>query len=173
MSKKRADRKSHKLSLFLTFISNLILIGGSGYFIYNISLLNNVEDNLRLIGSIVLGLICLILLLLSIKYYKKHKNVKLAFVIIFMLIIGIGGGMAGYLVSKGYTTLEKISDTSGYKTYSSSIVTLADNDASSIKDIKDEEIGMINDESSIDGYTIPKSIIKSENLSNKIKEYST
>ena len=173
MSKKRADRKSHKLSLFLTFISNLILIGGSGYFIYNISLLNNVEDNLRLIGSIVLGLICLILLLLSIKNYKKHKNVKLAFVIIFMLIIGIGGGMAGYLVSKGYTTLEKISDTSGYKTYSSSIVTLADNDASSIKDIKDEEIGMINDESSIDGYTIPKSIIKSENLSNKIKEYST
>ena len=173
MSKKRADRKSHKLSLFLTFISNLILIGGSGYFIYNISLLNNVENNLRLIGSIVLGLICLILLLLSIKNYKKHKNVKLAFVIIFMLIIGIGGGMAGYLVSKGYTTLEKISDTSGYKTYSSSIVTLADNDASSIKDIKDEEIGMINDESSIDGYTIPKSIIKSENLSNKIKEYST
>lgn len=172
MSRKRS-KQSHKLSLFLTFISNLILICGSGYFIYNISLLNNVENNLRLIGSIILGLICLILFLLSIKYYKKHKNIKLAFVIIFMLIIGAGTGFGGYLVSKGYTTLEKISDTSGYKTYSSSIVTLSDNNASSLKDIKDEKIGMINDDSSIDGYVIPKEIIKSKDLSNEIKEYST
>ena len=173
MSKKRSNKKSHKFSLFLTFISNLILIGGSGYFIYNISLLNNVEDNLRLIGSCILVLICLILLLLSIKNYKKHKNIKLAFTIIFMLIIGICGGFGGYLISKGYDTLEKISDTSGYKTYSSSIVTLADNDASSLDDIKDSKIGMINDDSSIGGYTIPKSIIKSEELSNEIEEYSS
>ena len=173
MSKKRSNKKSHKFSLFLTFISNLILIGGSGYFIYNISLLNNVEDNLRLIGSCILVLICLILLLLSIKNYKKHKNIKLAFTIIFMLIIGICGGFGGYLISKGYDTLEKISDTSGYKTYSSSIVTLADNDASSLDDIKDSKIGMINDDSSIEGYTIPKSIIKSEELSNEIEEYSS
>ena len=173
MSKKRSRRKSHKLSLFFTFIGNILLIGGSGYLIYNISLLNNIENNLRLIGSCILVLICLILFLLSIKNYKKHKNVKLAFVIIFMLIIGIFGCTGGYLVSKGYNTLEKISDTSGYKTYSSSIVTLADNKASSLEDIKDEKIGMINDESSIEGYTIPKSIIKSESLSNKIEEYST
>ena len=169
----RRGKKSHKFSLFLCFISNILLFVGSGYLIYNVSLLNNVENDLRLIGSCVLIFVCLILLLLSTKFYRKHKNVMLGFVIIFMLIIGIGAGFAGYLVSKGYGTLEKISDTTGYKTYSSSLVTLAGNKASSLKDIGDDELGMIDDESSIEGYTIPKSIIKAKNLSNKVKKYTT
>ncbi len=165
-------KKSHKLSLLLTFIGVLVLIGGSGYLVYNVSLLNNVEDKLRLIGSIVLGIICLLLFILAIKFYKKHKNVKLAFIIILMLLIGGGAGFIGYNVDKVYSTLDNVSDTSGYKTYSSSLVTLSTNNVEKISMIGEEPIGLVKDEESIDGYEIPNEIIKSKSLSNEIKEYS-
>ena len=169
MEEKR--RKKHRLSLFLMVLSIFVLIGGAGYLIYTVSLLNNIENNLRLIGSIILIFVCLILFILSIKTYKKHKNVKLAFIIILMLLIGLGGAFVGYNIDKVYSTLDDVSDTSGYKTYSSSLVTLSTNDVSSISKIGDAAIGMINDESSIDGYQIPNEIMDEESLSNEIKEY--
>ena len=171
MEEKRS-KKSHKLSLFLSFIGSLILIGGCGYLIYNVSLLNNIEDELRLVGSFVLGTFCLILLILVIRFYRKHKNGKLTFVIILMLLIGAGAGFIGYNVDRVYSTLDGVSDTSGYKTYSSSLVTLSTNDVKDISKIGDEAIGLVVDEESIDGYEIPKEIIKSESLSNEVKEYS-
>ena len=169
----RSARKKHRISLFFTLISNLLLIAGSGYLIYNISLLNNIENDLRLIGSIILGILCLILFLFSVRFYKRHKLIKLTFLAIFMLIIGGVSGFAGYNVDKVYGTLSKISDTSGYTVYSSSVVTLADNKVSSIDEIGDEEIGIIADDTSIDGYVIPQEIIEKEGLSNKLKEYAS
>ena len=171
MEEKRR-KKSSKILVFFTFICNLILICGSGYLIYNVLLLNNIENELRLIGISILILVCLILLILSIKFCKKMKKGKLSFVLILMLIIGCAAGFVGYNVDRVYSVLDNVSDTSGYKTYSSSLVTLSTNDVSSIDDIKDEVIGMISDESSIDGYEIPKDIVKSESLSNEIKDYS-
>ena len=88
-----------------------------------------------------------------------------------MLLIGLGGAFVGYNIDKVYSTLDDVSDTSGYKTYSSSLVTLSTNDVSSISKIGDAAIGMINDESSIDGYQIPNEIMDEESLSNEIKEY--
>lgn len=171
MEEKRR-KKGHKLLLFLTLIGNLILIGGLGYLIYNISLLNNIENELRLIGSIILFVICLILLILSIRFYKKYKRGKLIFIIFLMMLIGLGTGFIGYNVDKVYSVLDDVSDTSGYKTYSSSLVTLSTNDVSSIDNIGDEAIGMISDDTSIDGYEIPKEVIKKQNISNEIKDYS-
>ena len=170
MEEKR--KKKHRVSGFFTFVSNLILIGGAGYLIYNVSRLNNIENNLRLIGSIVLCVFCLILIISSIRKYKKHKTGKLAFVIILMLIIGCGAGFLGYNVDKIYSTLDDVSDTSGYKTYSSSLVTLSTNSVSSISKIGDDSIGMINDDTSIDGYQLPRAIIEKENITNEIKDYS-
>ena len=40
----------HKLAFFISLISILVLFGGVGYFIFSISKLNNVENNLRLFG---------------------------------------------------------------------------------------------------------------------------
>ena len=165
-------RKKSKIALFFTFISNLVLIGGAGYLIYTVSRLNNIENNLRLIGSIVLCVICLFLLISSIRKYKKHKTGKLIFTILVMLLIGGGAGFIGYNIDKVYTTLDVVSDTSGYKTYSSSLVTLSTNDISSITGIGKENVGMINDESSIHGYKLPKEIIEKKGLTNEIKEYS-
>ena len=76
----------HKAAFILTLISILVLFGGVGYFIFSISKLNNVENTLRLVGSIVLIVICLLLFVLSIRFLNKYKKLKLAIVIILMLI---------------------------------------------------------------------------------------
>ena len=164
----------HKLAFFITLISILVLIGGVGYFIFSISKLNNVENILRLAGSIILGIVSLILIILSIRFLNKFKKVKLTIVIILMLLIGGLGIFGGYNVDKVYNTLAKVSDTSGYTTYSSSLVTLKDNKAESIKDIgKDSKLGILNDETSYEGYKIPQEVIEKQKLSNETEEFDS
>ena len=167
------NKKNHKLSTFFTFLGNLVLFSGSAYLTYNVSLLNNIENDLRLIGSIILGFICLILFILSIKFNKKRKKGKLIFILILMILIGSVGFFAGYNIDKIYGTLEKVSDTSHYKTYSSSLVTLSDNKASSIEDIGSETLGILEDKTSIEGNKIPNMVIKEKKLDNNVKKYDS
>ena len=164
----------HKLAFFITFISILVLFGGVGYFIFSISKLNNIEDNLRLFGSIGLGVLSLILFILSLRFLNKYRKIKLTIVIILMLIIGAVSIFAGYNVDKVYNTLAKVSDTSGYVTYSSSLVTLKDNKASSIKDIDSEaKIGILNDKTSYEGYKIPLEVMEKQKISNETEEFDS
>ena len=163
----------HKAAFILTLISILVLFGGVGYFIFSISKLNNVENTLRLVGSIVLIVICLLLFVLSIRFLNKYKKLKLAIVIILMLLIGGVGIFGAYNLDRVYSALSRVSDTSGYTTYSSSLVTLKDNDAESIKDIGDSEIGILNDTTSYEGNIIPKEVIEEQKLDNETKEYSS
>ena len=163
----------HKLLFILTLISIFVLFGGAGYLIFTISKLNNIENTLRLVGSILLGIICLILFILSIRFLNKYKKVKLVIVIVLMLLIGSVSIFVGYNVDKVYGALAKVSDTSGYTTYSSSLVTLKDNEADSIKDIDNSEIGILNDTTSYEGNIIPKEVIKEQKLKNKTKEYTS
>ena len=163
----------HKFAFIITVFAILGLAFGTGYFIYNLSLLENVEDVLRLGTCIALGIISLLLIVAVLKSLKKYKRIKLFLLII--LIIGITSVevFASYNVGKVYGTIEKVTQTSGYTTYSSSIVTLKDNKADSISDIKDEKLGIMEDESSIEGYVIPKEIIKKKSLSNETESYSS
>lgn len=172
MTKKRS-RKLGKGFGFLIFVCTIFMILGSAYLIYQVSLLKNVEDNLRLFGSIGLIIFCLILFIFSIKFKKKGKKFKIFIVFVFMLLIGSAGLFGGYNIDKVYSTLSKVSDTSGYKIYSSSIVTLHSNSASSLKDINGETLGILSDEESIEGNIIPKEIFKEKKLDNETKEYST
>ncbi len=164
----------HKFLFVVTLISILVLFGGVGYLIFAISKLNNIENTLRLIGSIVLVIVSLTLFVLSIRFLNKYKKIKLIIVIILMLLIGGVSIFVGYNVDKVYNTLAKVSDTSGYTVYSSSLVTLKDNKTDSIKDIdKDSKIGILNDKTSYEGYKIPKEVIKKQKLSNETKEYDS
>ena len=163
----------HKAAFILTLISILVLFGGVGYFIFSISKLNNVENTLRLVGSIVLIVICLLLFVLSIRFLNKYKKLKLAIVIILMLLIGGVGIFGAYNVDRVYSALSRVSDTSGYTTYSSSLVTLKANDAESIEDIGGSEIGILDDTTSYEGNIIPKEVIEEQKLDNETKEYSS
>jgi len=166
-------KRRKKVPFIIIFIFLIIMISGSAYLIYQISKLNNIENFLRLSGSILLCIICLILFLISLRFRNKYKTGGLIFTLIFMLVIGSSAAFAGYNVDKVMDALSKVSDTTGYKTYSSSLVTLSTSSSSSIDDINGEALGILKDETSIEGSIIPKEVIEKKNLKNEIKEYST
>ena len=84
MSKRKesGNTKNRKLFLIIFLISTLLMIGGAGYLIYSVALLDTIENLLRLVGSIILGFICLILILFGIRFLRKSKKVKF-FIVIF------------------------------------------------------------------------------------------
>ncbi len=152
----------YKIFLFLAIIA-------SGFAIYEIFLLDSIEDLLR---AIVMGAIVMIdiFFIWRVRRTKKKRtrHIGLIFAMIFyMLICGAIGGAIFYV----YGQLSSMNK--NYVTYTSSLVVLGKNSAQDIEDVKDMTIGMLNDKKNPEGYIIPSEVIDKYNLQddNEIKEY--
>ena len=66
--------------------------------------------------------------------------------------------MIAFIINYFYSKLDNINK--DMVTYSSSLLVMADDKATKIEDINDYKIGILDDESSPDGYIIPQEIIK-------------
>ena len=164
----------HKASFVISLLLTILLLGATGYLFYNLLLLKSVETILRTVAMIVIGVIVLILILLAVRFLKRFKKVKLIIVLTLMVILSSGQIFVAYNIGKVYGSLSKVSDNSEYTVHSSSIVTLASNKAVDIEDIdKDEVLGVLEDEESIEGSIIPSEIIKKKELINETKTYSS
>lgn len=147
----------------------VLLTFATGHFLYVLNQFNNVEDMLRLIAGIILSILWMVItwkLINSLLKRKVKRYLTVCFITIFyssiLLVISTTLG----------TALDKLGNFSTNKTtYSASIVTLKENKAKELKDIKNKKIGMISDKNSIDGYQIPQEIIKTNDLDNKIENY--
>ncbi len=161
----------NKIMFIIIFIIFLLLTFGTGYLFYIINLLNNIADDIRFLINTIIAFIWFILLNMSINVLIKNKKIKYIILLIFMFIYSVALVFASITVHNLYTKISKIS--TNVTTYSSSIVTLSTNEINDIKQIdKNKKIGILNDENSIDGYTIPKEIIKKEKLENELVEYN-
>jgi LCP family protein required for cell wall assembly len=163
----------NKPLFIITLILLLTAIGGSGFLFYEVSLLNNIEDTLRLIGRICLIIIDALFILFAFKFLRKGKKIKNIILIIIMLLYSGVCIFAACNINKVYSSLTKVSDSSDYTTYSSSLVTLATNDVDSIDDIGDETLGILSDETSYESNIIPTEVISSKKLTNKTQEYES
>ncbi len=154
--------------LFLLFIGSFLT---TGILLYSISLLQGIENILRIVGSIFIFIIFIALTLFGMKALVKNKPLTYL-LILFLSLIYIGAtGYVGTQIYKAYGSLGKFSSTTN--TYSSSIVTLSTNKIESINDLGNSKIGILNDKDSVDGYQIPQEIIKSEKLKVKTVEYES
>lgn len=149
----------------------LLLTGSSIYILYALSLLSNIENFLRFCGAGIILVLWFLLCLFILKALNKHKFGMFITLIIVMVVY------SGILIFAAYNVhkvIGKVSNvTSNYTTYSTSLVTLKDNDAESLSDIGSASIGRLNDENSIDGYQIPNDIIKNKKLDNEIVDYDS
>ena len=161
-----------KFKSFISLLLLLAILGGSAYLIYSIYLLKDIENLLRycVIGGIVL--LFVIFFIARKKAIKKNKKKSFITLLFFMIIYAFILGFACYEFNVVFNSLTNIT-TSGYTTYSSSIVALKDNKAENINDIGKAKIGILNDEENIEGYIIPKEIIKKNHLTNKTKKYDS
>lgn len=163
----------HKLAFTITLIITLLLLGGTGYLLYSLSLLTGIENVLRIIASIVLVIIFIVLLLLGMRYLNKYKKAKLTIVLIIMLIFAGTEIFASYAIGTVYGTIKKVSNNDGYTTHSASLITLKTNKAESLEDIDDDKLGILEDETSIEGSIIPKEVIDKKNLTNTTETYDS
>lgn len=164
----------HKFLFFIMFICTLLLLASGGYLIYNLFLLKDIENTLRMIAGVAIGIISLILILLGIRYLKRYKKVRLILIILLMLVFASGELFVSYNIGKVYGSIQKVTHNSLYTTYSASLVTLKDNKTESLEEIEaDEKLGMLEDETSIEGYVIPNEVLKKNSLDNKTESYSS
>ena len=163
----------HKFAFVITLIITLLLLGSGGFLIYNISLLKDIENLLRLIAVIVIIVISLVLIILAIRFLRKYKKVKLVLIMLLMLIFAAGEFFVSYNIGKVYGTLAKVSDSSEYTTYSSSLVTLKSNEVENLDNIGDSKLGVLEDETSYEGSIIPQEVIEKNDLSNETESYAS
>ena len=165
------ENKGKAITLLLMF---LLVTFGTFYLLYAVSLLNGIEDKIRILLSICLIIILLIFALAFHKSLMKSKIKKTRKYIFFIPITVLYSAvliLGAFYIIKTYKVVDKM--TSNSTTYSTSLIALSDNKATKISDISDGKIGMLSDSTSVDGYTIPNEIIKKENLDNKISEYES
>ena len=166
---KTKPKKKRKIALL---IISLIPIISSILLIISIYMISGVENTIRYTAMILIFIINIILVLLLRKLGKKEKKSNFIAFIILSLILAIIQLIVGYMIFRTYTSLANMNKDK--ITYTTAIVTKSDSKIENIEDLKDTTIGIVVDESSIDGYIIGLEIIEEEKLedNNEIKEYT-
>lgn len=162
-----------KRNKFLNLFTGLIVgmfVCVTGYLIYNLLKLNNVENLIRYIVVGVLFLISIITIIKYIKLKKQSKKSKYFILIIVLLIIGIGEFFISSLIDKGVSTIDKMNK--NYVTYSSSLIAMKDGNYNKLSKIKNAKIGIISDKKDTEGYVLAQNIIKKDKIAkDQLVEY--
>jgi LCP family protein required for cell wall assembly len=178
MAKEEEKQGLGKIRKAFLIIFLVLALIGSAFAIYEIFLLSSIEDLIRYVVIAFLGLIDLFIILKSKSYIKgkkkkkkKDKKPKYKLFIFFLFIYAVIcfgiGGVIFYLYGK----IDNLNKTT--ITYTSDLLVMSSNEASSIKDITDMKIGILTDKTSPEGYIIPQEIIKENKLEdeNEITDY--
>ncbi|MDO5569108.1 MAG: LCP family protein [bacterium] len=167
---KKAKKKNKKFYI----INNIVLLIytiTNFYLIYNILRLSGIENTIRYVVTIVLIIINLLNFAFGLSFIIKGKKKRSILLMIMMLLLGGGFFFISYNTDRIYKTIDTISKE--YVTYSSSMVVLNDSGINEIKDVTKKKIGLLDDDSSIDGYKIPLLILEENDLkdNNEIIKY--
>lgn len=161
-SNKKNSKKTIKFTLpnILVFAS----IIASFYLIYQVMLLGPIEKSIR---YVIVAIIIFISLFIFYNNYKliraKKKSLRnnLLFCLAMFLFVIINFTL-GFFTNKFYSYVSSINKST--ITYSSSLITKSSNTLSNINDISNSKIGLLNDNTSIENYTIPSGMINRYNL---------
>lgn len=162
--------KKNMLKKILLILSCILMTVSSLYIVYAVYLLNGIENLVRILFMAIIILIWIASLISCIDALKKQKS-KFKTIFGISLVYSIILFVVAFYINNTYNTLKSM--TSNSTSYSSSIVTLKENDAEDIKDIKNKKIGILNDENSIVGNQIPLEIMDKKKLDNELKEYDS
>jgi len=162
----------NKTLFIISLIFIILMIGGSGLLFYGVSLLSNIENTLRLIARVALIIIDILFIIFVLRFLHKRKKTKLIVLLIIMLIYSGICIFGGYTINKVYSSLKNVTDTN-YTTYSSSLVTLKNNKVSSIDDIGNAKLGILEDKKNYESNIIPLEVISDKKLSNKTEKYQS
>ena len=158
--------------IFLTILV-ILSLASSAYLIYELLLLGAIEPLIRYIVIGILALIDVIILvkLILIKVSRKKKRKKHIGYIVCSILYAILCFAGAFVINYLYSKVDNINKDT--VTYTSYLITMADNPATKVQDVSDYIVGIFNDEESPDGYIIPQEIIDEYKMNdnNIIKSY--
>ncbi len=168
-NKEEKTKKNKKGRLWLLLLSIIVILTNI-FAIYNILLLGPIEETIR---YIVIGVFVVfdLLIIFKVRSKRKHKDKKvrlLTTLLIFYLLINCA--ISG-IIMYAYGALSSINR--DYVTYSSSLVVSSSSEIEDVKDLSNNTIGILSDETSPEGNIIPNEVIDENNLddNNEIVEY--
>ncbi len=158
-----------KVSLFLL---NFIIIAVGVFLIYNIYKISGIENKIRYIAMGVIAFMDILLVIVTRVLTKKPSKTKTAIAVIISLLIIVGEAFVGYFIYRTYSSVNNMNKDK--ITYTTVIATRASDNIKAITDLKNKRIGIVVDETSIDGYVIGIEILEEQKLesNNKVSEYS-
>ena len=168
-TEEKKDKKKKKCRLWLAILSILVILTNL-FAIYNILLLGPVEEVIR---YIVIGVFVVLdlVIIFKVRSKRKHKEKKARLLTFFLILYLLINCAISGLIMYAYGTLSSINRET--VTYSSSLIVASSSEIEDVKDLKDNTIGILSDETSPEGNIIPNEVIKENNLKddNKIVKY--
>lgn len=168
-TEEKKDKKKKKSRLWLLILSIIVILSNI-FAIYNILLLGPIEEVIR---YIIIGIFVVLdlVIIFKVRSKRRHKEKKVRLLTFFLILYLIINCAISGLIMYAYGTLSSINrDT---VTYSSSLIVPSSSEIEDVKDLKDNTIGILSDESSPEGNIIPNEVIDENKLKdeNEIVEY--
>lgn len=163
----RKIKNSNKVMLFFYILSIILLL--TSIILVDISLikLSGIETTIRYILIVIFILILLLFINRGYTYVVKRKKTKFVLSVILVLIISFLLLGASYFINVVYGNISNLSEKKKI-VYTSYLITLKDNELTD-----NSKLGMISDESDIEGNILAKNIIKKYKLKNEVIKYDT
>lgn len=162
--------KKNKAWNIILIISSVLMILSSTYLIINLIKLANIENNLRLLGGIIIVIITLLYLMICLKRINIYSKIKNIILLIFCILYIVISNFINYNFQIIYSKLSNVTD--NYKTSTLCLVTMKSNKVDNISDIVTGKIGILGNKANENTVKLAKSILKDENITNTLREYS-
>ena len=168
-TEEKKDKKKKKCRLWLLILSIIVILTNL-FAIYNIILLGPIEEVIR---YIIIGIFVVLdlVIIFKVRSKRRHKEKKARLLTFFLILYLLINCAISGLIMYAYGTLSSINRET--VTYSSSLIVASSNEIEDVKDLKDNTIGILSDETSPEGNIIPNEVIDENNLKddNEIVEY--
>ena len=168
-TEEKKDKKKKKCRLWLAILSILVILTNI-FAIYNILLLGPVEEVIR---YIIIGVFVVLdlVIIFKVRSKRRHKEKRARLLTFFLILYLLINCAISGLIMYAYGTLSSINRET--VTYSSSLIVASSSEIEDVKDLKDNTIGILSDETSPEGNIIPNEVIKENKLKddNEIVEY--
>lgn len=158
-----------KLSIRLVYIFvSIIFIFSYVYLFRSLLLLNNIETTLRVIALSVLGVLLLLYIIGNLLLLMSKKNKTVIFLSFIALLIAAVSLVGSLTINKVYGILDSMSKDKIL--YTTNMILLNDKEFSNTEDFK---VGILNNETDVEGNILPKEYIKYEKLKVNVTEYDS
>ena len=154
--------KSKKAIKVISILFMVVQLLAMFTLLYSLYIIKGIETELRYVFMILVAIINIISIILTTKLLKKEKQSKFFIFVIIASIFIFAQAIGSYYILKTYSTLNSMNKNE--ITYTTAFVTLKNSNIKDISSIKDAKIGIVEDETSIEGYVIGKEVIKENSL---------